>query len=217
MKDEVVIVKKHALWIRWAHWINFPILTLMIFSGIQIYWANDIYTPFISRKIYPLLGLSHKLSDGMFLHFALAWIFVVNGILYTCYLLFSGEWRELVPKIASFKEAFLVMLHDLGLRKEAPVQGKFNAAQRIAYTSIILVGMIATASGFAVYKPVQLHWLTSLFLGYEGARLVHFLAMIAFIGFFGIHIAQVIRSGWNNFQSMITGYEVENESENKKV
>ena len=26
--------------------------------------------------------------------------------------------------------------------------------------------------------------------------------------FFLVHIAQVIRAGWNNFRSMVTGYEV---------
>src|SRR5882724_6283203 len=37
------IVKKHPLAIRWFHWINFPILAVMIWSGFMIYWANDVY------------------------------------------------------------------------------------------------------------------------------------------------------------------------------
>ena len=212
----ITIHKKHPLWIRWAHWINFPILSLMIFSGIQIYWANDIYTRFINAGFYNFLGLDHKLADGMFLHFALAWIFVINGVLYSAYLLFSGEWSELFPKFSSLREAFLVVLHDMGLKKDLPPQSKFNAAQRIAYTSILFLGIIATASGFAIYKPQQLSWLTNLFFGYEGARLVHFVAMLLFCGFFVIHIAQVVRAGFNNFQSMITGCEVEDESKNIK-
>src|SRR6202035_4683670 len=32
--------KKHPLAIRWMHWINFPVLFTMIWSGILIYW-ND--------------------------------------------------------------------------------------------------------------------------------------------------------------------------------
>ena len=35
--------KKHPLAIRWFHWINFPALTVMIWSGMLIYWANDVY------------------------------------------------------------------------------------------------------------------------------------------------------------------------------
>ena len=33
------LVKKHPLAIRWFHWINFPLLALMIWSGTLIYWA----------------------------------------------------------------------------------------------------------------------------------------------------------------------------------
>ena len=34
---------KHPLAIRWCHWVNFPLLALMIWSGLWIYWANDVY------------------------------------------------------------------------------------------------------------------------------------------------------------------------------
>jgi hypothetical protein len=33
--------QKHPLAIRWFHWVNFPLLFLMIWSGLMIYWAND--------------------------------------------------------------------------------------------------------------------------------------------------------------------------------
>jgi thiosulfate reductase cytochrome b subunit len=213
-QPQVTIRPKHPLWVRWAHWINFPLLALMLYSGAQIYWANTAYTPFIPEAVYDLLGLDHRLANGMALHFALAWLFVVNGVLYASYVIISGEWRELLPTPASFKEAGLVMLHDLGLRKQLPPQGKFNAAQRIAYSSIVAMGAVAAASGLAIYKPIQLGWLRTIFAGYEGARLVHFLIAIGFFAFFFIHIAQVIRAGWNNFQAMVTGHEVDHGPEN---
>ncbi|HEV2246124.1 MAG TPA: thiosulfate reductase, partial [Terriglobia bacterium] len=34
---------KHSLAIRWFHWVNFPLLAVMIWSGLWIYWANDVY------------------------------------------------------------------------------------------------------------------------------------------------------------------------------
>lgn len=36
-----VIHEKHPLAMRWTHWVNFPILLVMIWSGMLIYWAND--------------------------------------------------------------------------------------------------------------------------------------------------------------------------------
>jgi hypothetical protein len=35
--------KKHPLAVRWFHWINVPLLFLMLWSGLLIYWANDVY------------------------------------------------------------------------------------------------------------------------------------------------------------------------------
>ena len=35
---------KHPRAIRWMHWINAPLLTIMIWSGLLIYWANDVYS-----------------------------------------------------------------------------------------------------------------------------------------------------------------------------
>lgn len=37
------IEKKHPLAIRWFHWINFPVLMVMIWSGLLIYWAHPAY------------------------------------------------------------------------------------------------------------------------------------------------------------------------------
>jgi thiosulfate reductase cytochrome b subunit len=127
---------------------------------------------------------------------------------YVLYTIFSGEWRELLPKQNSFGEAIAVTLHDLGFSKRHPPQGKFNGAQRIAYTGVILMGAGSLLTGLAIYKPTQLHVVTALLGGYEMARWLHFWLTIAYVGFFLIHVAQVIRTGWNNFRAMIVGYQI---------
>lgn len=207
--------KKHLLAIRWLHWINFPLLTMMIWSGILIYWANAVYGlkifgyelfHFFPPWFYDKLGVPFRLAEGMSLHFFFMWFFTVNGILYVIYTITSGEWRGLIPLPGSFKRAALVTLHDLHIVKKLPPQGKYNDAQRIAYTGIILMGTGSVITGLAIYKPTQLSWLTSLLGGYEWARWEHFWLMIGYLLFFVVHIGQVILAGWNNFRSMITGY-----------
>jgi len=212
------IVKKHPLAIRWFHWINFPILTIMIWSGFMIYWANDVYRlgwgnitllKFFPQSFYEVLKLEYKLANGMAFHFVFMWIFAINGLLYFLYTFFSGEWRELLPDKHSFKEAWLVLLHDLRLRKTAPPQKKYNAAQKIAYSAIVLMGFGSIVTGLAIYKPIQFGWLCALCGGYEFARIIHFTLTIGYCLFFIVHILQVIRAGWSNFRSMITGFEIE--------
>lgn len=209
--------RKHPLAVRWLHWINFPLLTVMIWSGILIYWANQVYGvrlfgyelfKFFPQWFYDLLNIPYRLAEGMQLHFFFMWFFAVNGLIYIIYTIVSGEWRALVPIPASFKRAPLVALHDAHIVKKLPPQGKYNDAQRIAYTAIILMGAASVITGLAIYKPTQLSWLTTLLGGYEWARWEHFWLMIGYVGFFVVHIFQVAMAGWSNFRSMITGYDI---------
>jgi thiosulfate reductase cytochrome b subunit len=209
--------KKHPLAIRWFHWINFPALTVMIWSGILIYWANDVYRvgfggvtlfKFFPEWFYRALNLDHRLAEGMAWHFFFMWLFAVNGLVYVLYTAFSGEWRYLLPNRSSLREAIQVTLYDLRFSKVRPPPRKFNGAQQIAYTSIILMGAGSLLTGLAIYKPVQFAWLTSLLGGYEWARFIHFLLTVGYVMFFVVHIVQVIKAGWNNFRAMVTGYEV---------
>ncbi len=211
------IEKKHPLAIRWLHWINFPLLMLLIWSGLLIYWANDVYRvglggvtlfKFFPAWFYQTFNLAQRLADGMAWHFFLMWLFAINGLLYVLYTAFSGEWRYLLPNRHSLSEAWQVVLHDLHIRKEPLPRRKFNGAQQIAYTSIILMGAGSLLTGLAIYKPVQFAWLTSLLGGYEWARFEHFWLTIGYVLFFLVHVAQVIKAGWNNFRAMVTGYEI---------
>ena len=208
---------KHPLAIRWCHWVNFPLLALMIWSGLWIYWANDIYRlgvgsltlfNFFPERVYHALGLSQHLAKGMAWHFFFMWFFVLNGIVYVAYTVFSGEWRYMVPDRQSFREAILVALHDLHLWKGTLPERKYNGAQQIAYTSIILMGFGSLLTGLAIYKPTQLAWLTRLLGGYMEARFEHFWLTMGYVLFFLVHVAQVVRAGWNNFRAMVSGYEL---------
>ncbi|MBK0379861.1 cytochrome b/b6 domain-containing protein [Mucilaginibacter sp. SD-g] len=205
---------------RWTHWVNFPILTVMIWSGMLIYWANDEYSlsifgatifNFFPDGFYTALNIPHRLAEGMAFHFLFMWIFAINGLVYVLYTLISGAWRELLPNRHSFKEAWLVLLHDLHIRKMAPPQKKYNAAQRIAYTAIIVMGFGSLITGLAIYKPVQFYYLTWLCGGYHTARIIHFILTIGYVLFFLVHVIQVILAGWNNFRSVISGFEIVND------
>ena len=199
--------KKHPFAIRWLHWINFPLLAVMIWSGTLIYWAYPRYVK-LPQGVWRALHINNRLAEGMALHFFFMWFFMINGVLYVLYTIISGEWRELVPNRNSFREAWQVFLHDLRIRKGPLPERKFNGAQQIAYTGVIVMGLGSLVSGLAIYRPVQFSWLTALFFGYQGARFVHFALTVGYVLFFLVHVAQVIRAGWNNFRAMVIGYEV---------
>lgn len=219
--------RKHPLAIRWMHWINFPVLFTMIWSGLLIYWNDSdnayrhphaVYRVGIGRltlfRFFPdwfwkAMHAPYHVTQGLGYHFFFMWIFALNGLFYVLYRIFYGEWRFMVPQRRSLRDAIQVTLVDLHLRKGLPDQTKYNGAQRIAYTSIILMGAGSLLTGLAIYKPTQLHLLTTLLGGYEMARWLHFLLTVGFVAFFGIHVAQVVLAGWNNFRSMVSGLEIQ--------
>lgn len=246
------VVPKHPLAIRWFHWVNFPILFAMMWSGLLILWAYDYYplsepvkiagrsislrlhvpdrvslykwgvkpvysdtpdaetTPAPENMRYDI-AIGTRLAEGMAWHFALAWIFTLNGVAYSVFLIASGEWKQLIPKKNSLGEAIQVVLHDLKIRKKPLPPGKFNHAQRIAYFTVLLMGLGMVTTGIAIYKPAQLGLLVTLLGGYQAARTEHFLLTALLLAFFFVHVAQVAKAGWNNFRAMITGHEVASE------
>ena len=221
------IERKHLLAIRWMHWVNFPVLFIMIWTGLLIYWndSDNAYAhphrvyrvglgSFTLFRLFPdwfynLLHVPYHVTQALGYHSFFLWIFTINGIAYMLYTWLSGEWRFIIPEKKSLREAIQVTLVDLHLRKGLPAQTKYNGAQRIAYTSVIVMGAGMLLTGAAIWKPTSLHWLTSALGGYEMARWLHFWITIAFLGFFGVHVGQVVLAGWNNFRSMVSGLEVQ--------
>jgi thiosulfate reductase cytochrome b subunit len=215
-ENKISIKEKHPIAIRWFHWINFPVLAVMIWSGILIYWAHDIYKiplggnasfQFFPDGFYKSLGMEHRLAEGMAWHFLFLWIFLINGTIYLLYTFISGQWRYLLPDRNSFREAWYVVLHDLHLSKKPLPERKYNGAQKIAYTGVLVMGVGSIISGIAIYKPVQYSFFCTLCGGYTNARGVHFILTIGYVLFFLVHVSQVIMAGYNNFQAMITGFE----------
>ncbi len=219
--------RKHPLAIRWMHWVNFPVLFTMIWSGILIYWNDSdnayqhphaIYRIGVGKftlvRLFPdwfyqKMHVPYHVTEGLGYHFFFMWIFALNGIAYVLYTAISGEWRFLLPERRSLRDAIQVTLVDLHLRKGLPEQKKYNGAQRIAYTSVILMGAGMLITGLAIYKPTQVHWLTSLLGGYEMARWLHFWITMSFLAFFAVHVMQVVLAGWNNFRAMVSGLEIQ--------
>ena len=153
---------KHPRLVRWSHWINGPVLLIMIISGLQIYWAYDspedsykirigdtVLFQFFPDWFYRRLGLEAQLATGLAWHFFFMWFFIINGIIYAAYTAISGEWRDLLPNRRTPRQALQTVLHDLKIRKAPPEQdGKFNGAQRLAYTGTISMGAGSVLTGF---------------------------------------------------------------------
>jgi thiosulfate reductase cytochrome b subunit len=192
-------VKVHPLVVRVAHWLNALAVLIMITSGWQIYNAS----PLFGFSFPDALTLGGWLAGALQWHFAALWLFVVNGAIYVAYGIFSGHFRRKLLPISP-----AALLHDV---REA-MRGRlahedlsvYNAVQRAAYVALILLLILLVASGLAIWKPVQLHWLALPMGDYEGARLLHFFAMAAVALIVLVHVVMVILVP-RTFPTMLTG------------
>jgi thiosulfate reductase cytochrome b subunit len=177
----------HPLHVRVTHWINALAILIMIGSGWQIYNAAPLF-PFS----FPSgLTLGGWLAGGLLWHFAAMWLLIANGLVYVVMGFGTGRFqRKLLP----------IQPTDVARDLRAALTGRlshddlarYNAVQKVLYVGILLTGGAVVASGFAIWKPVQLRELANLFGGYEGARLVHFFAMVAIVLFLVVHVVMTL-------------------------
>ncbi len=176
----------HPLIVRVTHWLNAFAMVCMIMSGWRIYNASPLF-PF-SFPAWATLG--GWLGGAIAWHFAAMWLLVGNGLVYLLYGLLSGHLgRSFLPlsPVAIWRD----LLAALALRLDHRL-GRYNAVQRLLYVVVLVLGVLAVASGLALWKPVQLQALTELLGGYEVARRVHFLAMAGIVGFILVHLILVV-------------------------
>ena len=105
--------------------------------------------------------------------------------------------RDVTSALAQF-------LYYLRIRRTPPPVDFYNGLQRLAYTSVIIFGIVMLLSGLAIYKPVQLHFLTLLFGGYDGARVVHLAGLCLLAMFLVTHLVLVSMHP-REIVNMITG------------
>ncbi|WP_315715876.1 MULTISPECIES: cytochrome b/b6 domain-containing protein [unclassified Bradyrhizobium] len=170
-------------WVRVMHWINAVAMIMMIMSGWQIYNASPLFDFRFDRSF----TLGGWLGGALLWHFAAMWLLMLNGLAYLVTGLATGRFRrKLLPispasVVADLKAALTFKLaHD-----DLTV---YNAVQKLLYLGIICVGIVVVLTGLSMWKPVQLHWLVSLFGDYPAARYVHFVCMALICAFLVIHI-----------------------------
>jgi thiosulfate reductase cytochrome b subunit len=189
----------HPLVVRIAHWLNVLAVLMMVTSGWQIYNASPLFDFTFPRSV----TLGGWLAGGIQWHFAAMWLLVLNGLVYVAYGILSGHFRRRLLPISP-----RAVWRDIGAALRGRLSHEdlavYNAAQRGAYLALIVCLAVLVASGLAIWKPVQLHWLALLFGDYDRARFVHFFAMSAVAFIVVVHVLMVILVP-RTFPSMFTG------------
>lgn len=175
----------HPVAIRVMHWIGVYAMGCMILSGWEIYNASPSL-PFVFPTWVTLGGW---LGGALAWHLSAMWLLFADGAAYLVYGFASGHFRrDLKPPRPAAVTQDLVAALRFRLRHHI---GHYNAVQRVLYAGVIIAIILQVMTGLAIWKPVQLGWLTGLFGGYPTARGIHLATMFCIVGFVVVHVAMV--------------------------
>jgi thiosulfate reductase cytochrome b subunit len=191
-------IQEHPLLVRIAHWAQALAIIIMVGSGWRIYnsvpiidnfrfpqWATLGGDPPVSKIAHMDPGVANALNW----HFSGMWLLLASYLLFVIHGLLSGHFRrDLLPLnppglIRDFIGALTFKLsHRLG---------EYNHVQRAAYWGVLFAVLMMFATGLAIWKPVQLSWLTWICGGYPTARVLHFIFMSGICLFIIVHVTLV--------------------------
>ncbi len=146
-------------------------------------------------------------------HFALAWLFAVNGVVYLLFGLISGHFRrDIAPAAGELRPRHVLAELWDHIRLRTPrgeAARRYNVLQKLAYIAVIFVllpVMVLTGLTMSPAVTAAAPVLFDIFGGRQSARTIHFLAANLLVLFVLVHVVMVLVSGaFNGMRSMITG------------
>lgn len=149
-----------------------------------------------------------SLATGRVIHFFFAWVLVGTLAVWLAASALNGHLRQLVPTLSDLRALPRDIADHARLRFHRSAE--YTVLQKLAYASVLFVALplmiltgLSMSPGFNAAAP----WLPDLFGGRQTARTIHFLTMVALVGFFAVHMAMILLAGpLNEMRSILTGW-----------
>ncbi|WP_128513915.1 cytochrome b/b6 domain-containing protein [Tabrizicola thermarum] len=149
-----------------------------------------------------------SLATGRVIHFFFAWVLVGTMAVWLAASALNGHLRQLLPTRADLRALPRDIADHARLRFH--LSAEYTVLQKLAYASVLFVALplmiltgLSMSPGFNAAAP----WLPDLFQGRQTARTIHFLTMVALVGFFAVHMAMILLAGpLNEMRSILTGW-----------
>jgi thiosulfate reductase cytochrome b subunit len=164
---------------------------------------------FVAFPGWATIPSNRDLATGRVVHFFFAWILVGTLAIWLVNAISSGHlWRDIILKPRDLRGLSRDIWDHVRLKF---THGKsYTPLQKVAYFGVFVVAfplIILTGLTMSPGMDAAWPWLVEVFGGRQTARTIHFLAMLAFVLFFILHIIMVVLAGpFNELRSMITGY-----------
>jgi len=216
----------HSYSVRICHWINVVACAYLLWSGVHIlldfpelYWGNTGYRGYPAAFRLEDWGLSWDeagaIGDrrwGRNYHFTFAWVFLINGLVYVGWNLYSRHFRDrMLPARdeLSIVRVGTELRDHFRWRSRRHTAGSYGTLQKTSYLTLIfvfvpfmIVSGIAQSPGFTAAMP----WLLDVFGGRQSARTLHTIGTVILVLFVVVHVRGVAAEGYASLvRSMVMG------------
>ena len=168
-----------------------------------------------SERAFPswiTLPSNQDLETGRHWHFLMAWLLVINGVVYLVSGLVSRHFaRDIVPDRAELAHTGQAIVDHALLRfPHGENARRYNVLQKLTYFAVIFIALpLIVLAGWSMSPGLDaaFPFLTTSLGGRQTARTIHFVVAWGLVAFFVVHIAMVLITGvFNNMRAMITGW-----------
>ncbi len=195
---------EHPAVVRASHWLLVLTVATLIGTGLAIVEAPSLFRAAPGRDLFARPETAGA-SGLIWWHLAFGWLFVGVGLSYLAYQLKSGNYRQVLFSRGDLGGVWPMVRHYFFFGPKPPVPGTYNALQKLAYTTIIALGIFTGLTGLVLSVPKPFSPLVGWLGGFRVVRISHLVAMCGFLAFIPGHLTMVALHGWRNFLSMLTG------------
>ena len=216
----------HSYNVRICHWVNVIACAYLLWSGVHIfldfpelYWGHTGYRGYPAAFRLADWGLSWDAAGafgdrrwGRNYHFTFAWVFLINGLIYVGWNLYSTHFRnQMLPARGELRLAHVLaeVRDHVRRRSRLHASGSYGTLQKTSYLILIFVFvpfMIATGLAQSPGLTAAMPALLDLFGGRQTARTLHTIGTVVFVLFVTVHVLEVAAAGFlTKVRSMITG------------
>jgi len=188
--DEKVYIQSRPT--RLFHWSSFITVTILLISGFYISRPVDLgdaYGIDIAIFVQTTAGF---LQSGIFI----AWVY---------HHLVTGAYRDIRFRRQDIVDFKGLLKYYFFIEKKPPVHGKYNAGQRLIYSSWFFVFLFMFITGLILYS-VNYGYVLPYPIAIQKVRFYHFLGTLWFLGTVPLHIYLVLTQDPAKLQAMFTGW-----------
>ena len=185
----------------------------------RLWWSNDsapgkewlrftrrklpkeegVYTSLMDEKsLSPIIGLPGRENVGLGRHWhgLSVMLWVLNGVIYVILLFATGLWQRIIPTSWDvIPQAWHSLTMYLSLQVP-PLElfQPYDALQMLGYTFVIFIlAPFMMLTGVAMSPAIRSRypWYVKFWGGHQGARSLHFIAMVLMAGFIVMHVSLV--------------------------